>query len=657
MIQRYDAMQPNNLRIIGLLIFGYTSSSIASSDTVDLAGNDLIREEIIVTAERSETKVKDTGSSVSVVTESDIANTNAIFAAQLLRQVPGLSVSQSGPTGSATQIRIRGAEGNHTLVLIDGMNVNDPAIGSEFNFADLMLSDSTQIEVVRGTQTVLYGSDTIGGVINIRTPTPKNLGVSGYIGFETGNQDTNHQTIRLSARGEDSYGTASISKYSTDGSNASLLGSEKDGYSTANTLLKYGVDLTPTLNTTFFLRRTDNHSQTDPQDFAYPATLTQGLVIDGNEHNDTSQEHRGLFLNYQSANKPINSLVKIQSTRTQSRFFQEANYALGNQGARNKIDWYSTIEVANKDARHRLGLLLIHEKLKFLNYSQNYPTANYQENLHQSSLAGLYNLSLSQITHLNISMRRDYNSRFEDARSFSTSLSHLFNNGNARLHTTMGTGSTNPSFIEIFGYAPSNFQGNPGLKPEKSVSLDLGIEHSLFNSKSMIDVTLFGAKLKDEIMTVFDPQSFTSKSTNDNQPSTRAGLELSAKGYLQESWNLAATYTHLKAENGDNLKEIRRPRHKGSINLNYRSNNKKTNINVVAILNGEQQDLEFIASTPETFVLLPAYRQINISISHTFSNKLTARLKIRNLMDSEYSEVFSYRGPGRSIIAGLGYKF
>ena len=651
-------MQPKTIiRIIGLLIFGYTNTSLATNEVIDQPRDDLIREEIIITAERSETKLKDSGSSVSVVTASDIANTNAIFATQLLQGVAGLSISQSGPTGSASQIRIRGAEGNHTLVLIDGINVNDPAISSEFNFADLMLSDSDQIEIVKGTQTVLYGSNTIGGVINIRTPTPRVQGVHGYIDFKTGNNDTNYQAIKLNARGHKSYGVANISRYSTDGSNASLLGSEKDGYSTENILLKYGVDLSPTLNTTAFLRRTNSQSQTDPQDFSYPATPTQGLVIDGNEHSETSQEHRGVFLDYQSVNKPITSLLRMQSTRTQSRFFQEDHYALGNRGARDKLDWYSTIEVANKSTRHRLGLLLIHEKLKFLNYSQNYPAANYQENLDQSSLAGLYHLSMSKTTHLNISMRRDYNSCFEDANSFSASLSHLFNDGNTRLHTTLGTGLTNPSFIEIFGYAPSNFEGNPSLDPEKSVSLDLGVEHSLFSNKSLIDLTLFSARLKDEIITVFDAQSFMSKSANDNQPSTRAGLELSVMSYFQENWRLATTYTHLKAEDGNNLEEIRRPRHKASINLNYRSNNEKTNINVGVILNGEQRDLEFIASTPETTALLPAYQLININISHTFSNKLTAHLKIRNLMDSEYSDVFSYRGPRRSITAGLGYKF
>ncbi len=657
MVQIVEVMKKNSIATIVLLIFAYTGTPLVTSETTDQAQKNLIQEEIIVTADRSQVKVKDTGSSVSVFTAADIENANAIFATQLLRHVPGLSVSHSGPIGSAAQIRIRGSEGNHTLVLIDGINVNDPAIGSEFNFADLMLNEAAQIEIVRGPQTTLYGSDAIGGVINIRTLTPQNQGLHGRINLGAGNKDTNLQAMRLGARGDNSYGTVSLARYSTNGSNASFLGSEQDGYSTQSMLFKYGVDISPSLNTTLFVRRTDNHSQTDPQDFRYPATPTQGLVIDGNEHSNTWQEHRGLTLNYQSTDKLISSVIRMQSTRTQSHFFQEEIHTLGNRGARDKLEWYSTIGLNQKETRHRLGLLLTHEKLKFMNYSKSYQAANYQEDLEQSSVAALYHLSPSKTTHLNISGRKDRHSLFKDARSFRASLSHLFDNGNTRLHTSLGTGSTNPSFIEIFGYAPSNFKGNPNLEPEKSVNLDLGLEHSLFNRKSVIDLTLFSSKLKDEIITVFNPQTFKSNSVNDDQQSTRTGLELSATTFFKKNWGVAAAYTHLTAEDGYDFEEIRRPKHKGSLNLNYRSNNNKTHIDIDAIFHGKQKDLEFVASTQETTVILPDYRLINLTISHEIANQLTTRLKIHNLLDSEYSEVFSYRSPGRSIIAGLEYGF
>ena len=114
-----------------------------------------IREEIVVTADRNTQPLKHTGNSISVISKEQIENRGFDFASEAMRQIPGLSVNQSGPIGSATQIRIRGAEANHTLVLIDGFKANDPAIGSEFNFADLTTFDVDQIEIVRGSQTAL----------------------------------------------------------------------------------------------------------------------------------------------------------------------------------------------------------------------------------------------------------------------------------------------------------------------------------------------------------------------------------------------------------------------------------------------------------------------------------------------------------------------
>lgn len=652
-------IQKKRLVAASLLVAGMSSitSNILAQPKDRQTQAEFIREEIIVTADRSETKIKETGSSVSLINDTYLRDANATFATEIFRQLAGLSVNQSGHIGSAAQIRIRGAEANHTLVLIDGINVNDPAIGSEFNFGDLMLGDTAQIEIVRGSQTALYGSDTIGGVINIKTFNPKKSGIQGNISADTGTNETSLQKIKLAAKGDHSYVATSISKYSTDGSSASMLGSEKDGYSTQTAMAKLGVDLSKTVSANFFFRRSDNHTQTDPQDFSYPATITQGLVIDGDEHSDTTQEHRGISIAFQGVDGKITSQLRLNSTRTQSKFFQADNYALGSQGGRDGADWHSTIDFNHDATKHRLGILLAHEELTFENYSQSYLDANYREKTRQTSLATAYHLALSDSSHFNFSVRADHNSRFKDNRSLRGSFSHLFNNGGTRLHTSLGKGSTNPSFLEIFGYAPSNFEGNPDLTPEKSVNIDLGLEQSLLNGNGIVDMTVFSARLENEIVTVFDSKTFKSSPVNQQDQSKRRGLEISARASFKENWGLFATYTHLKAEDDLSLTEIRRPKHNGSINLNYRSNNKKTNINISAVFNGEQEDLEFIAATPETRVILPAYRLVNLSLSYDLTDKFKTQIKVFNLLDSEYSEVFSYRAPGRSLLAGLEYQF
>ena len=440
-----------------------------------------------------------------------------------MRQIPGLSVNQSGPIGSATQIRIRGAEANHTLVLIDGFNANDPAIGSEFNFADLTTFDVDQIEVVRGSQTALYGSDTIGGVINLITSTPDKTGFSGKAYLAAGNNQSDLYLLNLNGKGERHYVLANFSKYKTNGTNASLMGSEKDGYENQTELLKFGFELTQELTATLQARRSSNRVETDPQDFAFPATETQGLVIDGDDWSETSQRYNALALSYKNIDRPITSTLKLGSTRTSSRFYQNNVYALANGGARDSIDWL----LSNKwsgDSEHELSASFQHEKLKFKNRSTSYLAANYDEKIRQAGLSVLYKYSPSTNTHMNLSVRHDQNSRFKDEQSFKLSVSHLLNNLNTRFHGSIATGSTNPGFIELFGYAPSNFEGNPNLEPEKSLSYDIGLEQSFLNNQALLDLTVFQADLKDEIITIFNPITFMSTSDNDAQKSTRSGF-------------------------------------------------------------------------------------------------------------------------------------
>ncbi len=615
-----------------------------------------IREEIVVTADRSAQQLQHTGNSISVILRDRIEKQGLDFATDAMRQIPGLSVSQSGPIGSTSQIRIRGAEANHTLVLIDGFNANDPAIGSEFNFADLMTFDIDQIEVVRGAQTALYGSDTIGGVINFITSKPNQPGFSGKASIAAGNNQTSQYLLNLNAKGERHYALANISKYTTNGTNTSLMGSEDDGYENQTELLKFGFELTRELDVTLQARRSSNRVETDPQDFAFPPTETQGLVIDGKDWSKTSQKYNALALSYKSINKPISSTLKLGSTRTNSRFYQDSLYALANAGARDSIDWL----LSNKwsgNSEHVLSASMQHEKLKFKNRSASYLAANYDESLRQSGFSVMYRLSPSTKTHFNFSARHDQNSRFKDEQSFKVSASQLLDNLSSRFHGSIATGSTNPSFIELFGYAPSNFEGNPNLEPEKSVSYDLGVEQSFLNNQALLDLTVFRADLKDEIIAIFDPTTFMSSSQNDAQKSTRFGLELSAQTSFNQKWHLAASYTYLKSKDGSRLTEVRRPKNTGHFSASYQFNNELTHFNINISLNGEQEDLEFIASTPITRVTLDSYVLVNTTLNHTFSKRFKAHLRIKNLLNDRYSEVFSYRATGRTVLAGLEYQF
>lgn len=159
---------------VPLSFLAFPQTGLAAEETL----SERVREEIIVTATRLPSRRADTGSTLNVFDAQDFENRERDLASEILREVPGVAVNRSGPVGSLTQVRIRGAESNHTLVLIDGIEVNDPAFGSEFNFADLLLYGIDRMEVLRGPQSALYGSDAIGGVVSVESLVPAERGFS-----------------------------------------------------------------------------------------------------------------------------------------------------------------------------------------------------------------------------------------------------------------------------------------------------------------------------------------------------------------------------------------------------------------------------------------------------------------------------------------------
>ena len=141
------------------------------------------------------------------------------------------------------------------------------------------------------------------------------------------------------------------------------------------------------------------------------------------------------------------------------------------------------------------------------------------------------------------------------------------------------------------------------------------------------------------------------------QKSTRVGLEFSAQAAFHQNWQFSASYTYLRSKDGAGLTEVRRPKHTGHLSASRGFNNDLTEFNINVNFNGEQEDLEFVASTPITKVTLDSYTLVNTALKHDFNERLKGQITIKNLLDDQYSEVFSYRGTGRTVIAGLEYTF
>ena len=202
------------------------SASLVISPVFAASDKDAL-DQIIVTGSRAPISAGDIGSAVTIITRDEIERRQVRYVSDLLRAVPGFAVSQTGVVGSQTQVRVRGSEANQVLVLIDGVRANDPATGDEFRWEYLTTANIERIEIVRGPQSALWGSDAIGGVVHSITKSGSDTaGVGGYL--ESGSENTLNGAVNGGFGGDNWSVAIGIERLTTDGSNISRTGAEKD---------------------------------------------------------------------------------------------------------------------------------------------------------------------------------------------------------------------------------------------------------------------------------------------------------------------------------------------------------------------------------------------------------------------------------------------
>jgi vitamin B12 transporter len=215
---------------------------------------------------------------------------------------------------------------------------------------------------------------------------------------------------------------------------------------------------------------------------------------------------------------------------------------------------------------------------------------------------------------------------------------------------------TNPGFFELYGFFPGSFVGNPALEPEKSEGWDLGVEWRAGNGRLRADLTWFQSDLTDEIVTVFDAVTFASTAVNLAGRSERRGLEAMLSAFVSPRWELAASYAWVDSAQPDGLAEIRRPRHSGTVSSTWQTPGDRGRLTLDVHYNGEQPDSEFVFATPESRVDLDPFWLVDLAASYDLTARWQLTGRVRNLLDEDYEEIFSYRAPGRAFYLGLRYR-
>jgi vitamin B12 transporter len=606
-------------------------------------------QEVLVSASLVPIAANKSANAITVIDTEQLKNRAALSVSDLLRDVPGLAVSRSGVQGSQTQIRARGAEANHLLVLIDGVEANDPSQSDELNWGVLAADNIERIEVIRGPQSSMRGSDAMAGVVNIITRSASQpFSAAAYT--EAGSFSTQRSGFNLGAKQGNFDIRLGLSDMQTDGDNISRTGDEKDGYENTSINLKAGLQVSDELRISLAARHSDGMNEFDADnDF-------DGFVEDQDRVSEFRNSTMRLQGDYNSADgRWQHSLMVAQSNNDNEAF---ADGVLGNVTASTKDQIQYIGSLFWNNGAQRLSVLAEREEEDF---QQRGPLSwsldpNQDRERDTDSLALELRTDLSDDLTVAASGRYDDNSEFDSANTFRVEAIYQLNDS-LRLRTAYGTAVKNPTFTERFGFY-TNFIGNPNLEPEQSSSWELGMDKQM--GELNLSATLFDAELENEIDGfVYDPATFAYTSGNKQGLSQRQGIELTAAVNMSDNLVINAAYTYTDSVEADGAggyqDEIRRARHTGSLTLAWQAMD-NLQINTNAQYSGSQTDTFFPPwPTPAQTVTLDDYTLVNINANYSASDKLDIYLRLDNLLDDDYEEVFGYQTLGFG--ASLGVRF
>lgn len=628
--------------VVCFTAFGYAFSGAATAQTL---------ERVIISGSRTETPPAEVGSAVSVITAEELEQRQIRFVSDALRAVPGVAVNRQGPVGTLTQVRIRGAEANHTVVLIDGVKINDP-FTAEVDFAHLLSAQVDRIEILRGPQSVLYGSEAIGGVISIFTKRgERGLQLEGAA--EGGSFRTGFGTV--AARGASStvdY-ALSASGFRTDGTNASRFGSEDDGFRNQTFNARVGWAPSSAASVQSTLRYRDSRIDFDPQDFGFPPGPTFGLVIDSNRRSESDQLDAGVRGRLTAG--AVEHQLGVAHTRTTTDSFADGAFEGGFDGERTRADYQGTWRFGGTTLPQALTAALEQEQQQFDSRGPAPDSAqNQSRDNDKTGVAGEYRVRLPSLTALTFSARRDFHDLFEDANTWRITAAQPIGE-RVKLRASYGSGIANPTFFELFGFIAGSFDSNPALKPEKSHGFDIGADFAIANDGGL-SITYFDTDLQDEIAGTFNSTTFRSSVTNLNGDSKRRGVEVEAHYSPRADVSVSVSYTYTDAKQPDGQGEVRRPRHAGFAAITYALPNAKGSVTLAADHNGRQQDLDFRGFSAAR-VTLRDYTLVRLAGQYALTRSLSLTARVENLLDQDYEEVFSYRPSGRAYYAGIQASF
>lgn len=628
-------------------LIALSSAVSAKADDLPLSSGALSLPPVVVTgATLLPTPERELGSSVTVISSQEIQAKQQRTLPEVLFDVPGLNIVQTGSPGGTTSVFIRGTNANHTKVLIDGIDVSDPSSpDNSFDFSQFLASDIERVEVLRGAQSGLYGSDAIGGVINITTKTGSGPPhVQGMM--EGGSYNTFNQGAGLSGSVDRFSYNFNFFHYHTGETQVTpsdlvVPGRplNTDYYDNKSVNGKVGVQITDNFDVGGVVHYADTFLQSTSDDFTGPEAIPSNSI----NHNLYTRgfAHLVLFDGF------FDQTVGFSYTHYHRNFLDPnaATMAFGNDpstfnGARMKFDWKGTVKLMPGEV---LVLGVEHQ------VDSAGDTSPFSAEI--ANDAGFIELqsSISDRFFNAVNVRYDANSSFGGHPTFREVPSYVIPETGTRFKGSVGSGFKAPTLDELYESFPAfNFFANPNLKPETSLGYDFGFEQSLWNKQVEFGSTYFHNDIDNLIQT-------TGTTYANIGHATTYGAENFISYTPWDTLTFRADYTYTMANDEVTHTELlRRPRHKASLNAKWQATD-ALSFTASTVYTGTWADINR-AGTVSGLRSTP-YTVVNLAGNYDFGNGLTFYGRINNMFDRIYQDPLGFQHQGLGVFAGIKIAF
>jgi vitamin B12 transporter len=656
----------NSFLVIAGLFLVITSRSIGAEEEQILEVNQEIQvpsidlEKIVVTPTKTEETINSISGSLTVLDSEELKDKGEITIKEALREVPGVDVVQSGSFGGPTSIFTRGTNSNHTLIMLDGVKIYDPmATNGACDLAHFTIENIERIEIVRGPQSALWGSDAIGGVVNIITKKGEGK-PSVSILSEAGSFDTYREMLELGGEYERLHFSVGVSRIDSNGIPKAQKrdnNPEKDPYYSTSVCNRLDYDITDNLvfgNTAHYI-----NSGFEYDDWA---------GVGGDDPNKKGWYEQIIVSPYLE-HKPLewwNYRIQFSWMRNFRKDRDDDNGAIIDylrdwyEGRTTKIGFqnnffinkFDTI-VFGYDWQEEVGDSYYYADFGFGGAETEFPkSSTINQGWYLQNKLDWNNFDLTA------GLRVDDHSKFKTYTTYKTSSSYLFDLTDTKIKGAWGTGFKAPSLYQLYclptvGLVPFG-GGNLNLKPEESEGWEVGLEQGLLDGKILLASSYFNLELKNMIDAIYHPTGgpfgwgWVEQYRNVHRAEIY-GIETQVVLKLIDNLSIINRWTYTKTKNKDTgLELLRRPKNKFIMNLDYRPIEKLATTLMVTYID--------VRKSSDTVKLKP-YTKLDLSLNYNVNKNFRIFARIDNLSDEFYEEVKGYGTPGLSAYGGVRLEF